>query len=253
MSFAVWAEYAKSVLAASQSLRLVDSVHAWIAVPRTTPDIVVVVGPDPKRRRVSSVDFESSTSATTADPQRNVLSNVRKLDDLRIEYALAVARLTLTKSFPALSDQGIKRKQFLLCLFFFKKKKNFFSAVQLTSKEAIALLVQVGQFEPATLLATQIDDGLDIIFENIIKKCIHSALDSSVSAALADSDNALLSDGANAVIASDRWWHILKRYIESFDTRATHFRYREMTARLVLSSGMTMQLPLWITEFYLVQ
>lgn len=132
---------ARAYLAAVNALSLVNPDNAWVVLP-VTPESTANIR---KRRKLTSFIPESEFNN-----ESKTLEIVR-LNDIRNDYTLVLARLQLAQQFPELTHANLS----------------------MAPEDIIALFVQRGLFSIAISTARILDVDMTGIFINIASRCLH--------------------------------------------------------------------------------
>ncbi|KAJ2705912.1 hypothetical protein H4R19_005064, partial [Coemansia spiralis] len=224
-------EQGQALLACVNGLSIVDRQYTWVVVGRQTgaaADEAAAGLPDGgakrKRRRIAIGRFDASSSSQGQD------IDIVELADVRREYALCMARITLGASFPEL----------------------FSRSVLLEPEDAVALYVKLGMYDSALALAKAFELKLDYIFLSLAQRCLELSAAQSARVQQEQTPEAFwenrgVQDAAGT--PSERAWRLLQCYLdlEEEPGACSQPRYRLLVADAVLRSEHDVLLAPWLS------
>ncbi|KAJ3210408.1 hypothetical protein HDU82_008167 [Entophlyctis luteolus] len=220
-------EQARSYLASINSLSLVQVEYQWLLYELSLDDTFSSDFVTRKRRRVSLLSndpgYGNEPNGRALAPKKQEIIH---LDDIRKEYALALAKLSLAERYNDLA----------------------MSSNLPDPNMAVYLLSREGKFDQALRLAKIFDESLiEGIFGDFGSRCV-----------LLCSENARSVDGKplieNAPVdwegsAGEKAWMALQIRLEEFkDNEPAIASYRKAIARKCLETSVDYDLPLWLVE-----
>eukprot|EP00698_Gefionella_okellyi_P000165 TRINITY_DN10148_c0_g1_i1.p1 TRINITY_DN10148_c0_g1~~TRINITY_DN10148_c0_g1_i1.p1 ORF type:complete len:1408 (-),score=347.38 TRINITY_DN10148_c0_g1_i1:70-4293(-) len=145
-----------ALLAALNAFRLIDSKHAWVLLPASSPLVTAH-----KRK------LDGATPEPTGQQQMVVL----ELPDMEKQLYLASARVRLVTHDSAYEDAG---------------------ALLASERDTLSLLLQAGLFDTAFSLAHICDMDMQLVFEHLTRRCLQ--LEYDIKAKLVLEDDVLVRD-----------------------------------------------------------
>ncbi|KAJ1799176.1 hypothetical protein LPJ59_002014, partial [Coemansia sp. RSA 2399] len=224
------AEQAQALLACINGLGLVDKRYAWVVVSRQRGDASATPGDGKrKRRRIAIGRYDAAASSQSQD------IDIVELADIRHEYMLCTARLTLGSTFQELLSRNLL----------------------LEPEDLVALYVRLGMYDSAMALAKEFGLKLDDVFRVLVRKCLEL---SSTGASARKTQHEHIPEAfwrnravQNAVgTSSERAWRLLQHYLDREEPDENHDqRYRLLVAEAVLSAETDADLAPWLTSLLL--
>ncbi|KAJ2400089.1 hypothetical protein GGI23_002253, partial [Coemansia sp. RSA 2559] len=224
------AEQAQALLACINGLGLVDKRYAWVVVGRQRGDASATPGDGKrKRRRIAIGRYDAAPSSQSQD------IDIVELADIRHEYMLCTARLTLGATFQELLSRNLL----------------------LEPEDLVALYVRLGMYDSAMALAKEFGLKLDDVFRVLVRKCLEL---SSTGASARKTQHEHIPEAfwrnravQNAVgTSSERAWRLLQHYLDREEPDENHDqRYRLLVAEAVLSAETDADLAPWLTSLLL--
>ncbi|KAJ1668349.1 hypothetical protein IW140_000347 [Coemansia sp. RSA 1813] len=230
-------EQAQALLACINGLSLVDKQYAWVVVGRQhgssggacdTPSPGLRTPGDSntkrKRRRIAISRYGSSTSSQCQD------IDIIELSDIRREYMLCTARITLGATFQELFSRNLL----------------------LEPEDLVALYVKTGMYDSAMTFAKEFGLKLDYVFRALVQKCLElSSVGGSAKTQHEHIPEAFWKNHAvqNVVgTSSERAWRLLQHYLDQEEPDETHDQnYRLLVADAVLGAETDAELAPWLT------
>ncbi|KAH6587921.1 hypothetical protein BASA50_011013 [Batrachochytrium salamandrivorans] len=219
---AIVAEQAQSLLAAMNSLTLVNMEHAWISVPFS------MAGPVDRSSRsgispeidIDDMAFSAHATATDGFVQSDIdtLVHVIESEDIRKQYYLALAKLHLHARFPHIVQ----------------------NTLSLQPGDAISMYCQAGLFDSAFSLAILFGMSLDRIFIAIVDR-LGMAVD-------ADEPDDLDEEGGGAFGGVCTRWGKLRHVLDRYDARTNGFSLHLVVINAVLKRDRREALPRWLIQ-----
>ncbi|KAJ1729776.1 hypothetical protein LPJ61_003358, partial [Coemansia biformis] len=228
-------EQGQALLACVNGLSIVDRQYAWVVVGRqsgTTDGAEAAAddaaGPDGvakrKRRRIAVGRYDASSSSQGQD------IDIVELEDVRREYALCMARITLGASFQELFSRG----------------------VLLEPEDAVALYVKLGRYDSALTFAKTFGLKLDYIFSSLVQQCLELAAAKSAKTQQEQTPEAFWENRGVQEAAgtpSERAWRLLQYYLDLEEPDASSQpRHRLLVADAVLRSEYDAPLAPWLSS-----
>ncbi|PIA19582.1 hypothetical protein COEREDRAFT_68314 [Coemansia reversa NRRL 1564] len=227
----------QALLACINGLSIVDRQYAWVVVGRqqgaaTDGADSGLSGPGDssakrKRRRIAIGRYDTSSSSQGQD------IDIVELEDVRREYALCMARITLGTTFQELFSRN----------------------VLLEPEDAIALYVKLGMYDNALTFAKTFALKLDYIFTSLVQQCLELSAANSAKTQQEQTPEAFwenqgVRDAAGT--PSERAWRLLQYYLdleESSETSTLH--HRLLVADTILKAEYDAALPPWLSSLLL--
>ncbi|KAJ1818307.1 hypothetical protein LPJ75_001481, partial [Coemansia sp. RSA 2598] len=226
----------QALLACISGLSLVDRQSAWVVVGRQSGDLVAEESADKnasikhKRRRIAIGRYDTSAAAQQEAQDIDIVD----LADIRREYALCMARVTLGTTFSELFARNL--------LF--------------EPEDAVALYVKTCNYDGAFSLAKAFGLKLDGIFTALVQKGIQL---SSISASRKIKDKSIPEAfWKNAGLPStgqpsERIWGLLRSYLDVEEPAegGGDLRYRLLVAQEILQAEYDSPLAPWLSAHLL--
>ncbi len=203
----------QAFLAAANALALVEKRHAWVAV------VAPEEGEARSKRRKLAYHIPEPEYQPATRP-----AEVVELEDVRREYAIALARLHLAAKFPE-----VERTSF-----------------GLDGEAVVALHAQVAEFDRAFAAARTLGVDMAALFGAVTERCVGLALQPAATQDVewvASNDEAATWEGSLASKA----WKLLERHLERHDDAA--FRYRRVVLERSLDLNPAGKVPTFLTDF----
>ncbi|TIA99298.1 hypothetical protein E3P96_02943 [Wallemia ichthyophaga] len=188
---------ARAYLSAVNSLSLVNPKNAWVVLP-VTPESVSNIR---KRRRLTTHIPESEFNN-----ESKTLEIVR-IEDIRHDYTLVLARLQLAQEFPELTHANLS----------------------MAPEDIVALFTQRGLFSVAIATARTLDVDMTGIFTNLSSRCLQLSKLGEYADESDVGEWILLDESASSWHGSvaERAWNYLRGSLEKHDKlERTHGKYR---------------------------
>ncbi|KAJ2805385.1 hypothetical protein H4R20_002110 [Coemansia guatemalensis] len=228
----------QALLACINGLSIVDKQYAWVVVGRqqgATADSAEPGLPGlgdssakRKRRRIAIGRYDTSSNSQGQD------IDIVELEDVRREYALCMARITLGTTFQELFSRN----------------------VLLEPEDAIALYVKLGMYDNALTFAKTFALKLDYIFTSLVQRCLELSAAKSTKAQQEQTPEAFWENQGVREAAgtpSERAWRLLQYYLdleESSDGTST-LHHRLLVADTILKAEYDAALPPWLSSLLL--
>ncbi|KAJ2157215.1 hypothetical protein GGF46_004660 [Coemansia sp. RSA 552] len=242
-------EQGQALLACVNGLSIVDRQYAWVVVGRVqqqqqqqqqgeadSSETVLGDGSSKrKRRRIAIGRYDATSSGQGQD------IDIVELEDVRREYALCMARITLGTTFQELFSRN----------------------VLLEPEDAIALYVKLGMYDNALSLARTFDLKLDYIFTSLTQKCLELSAISSAKTHREQTPEAFwenqgIQQTAAAGTPGERAWRLLQYYldlVEDGESKSSEgkgsLHYRLLVADAVLKAEYDAVLAPWLSSLLL--
>ncbi|KZT55332.1 hypothetical protein CALCODRAFT_484882 [Calocera cornea HHB12733] len=208
---------AQSYLAAINCLSLVEPRNAWVVSTRAERDPT------------------ASTSTTHHIPPELFAFGTQereltRLEDIRREYALSLARLELL---PYLDELGT-------------------SGISLSPEDAVAAFAQFGLYDSAFTAAASLQVSMDGLFKDLARKCAsipsYSGMDAMDVAPWleAASERTAYWDGT----VSEKAWRYLRESLNRYDQAGTGYRYHKDVLEAILNYNRHNRIPNWLSKFF---
>ncbi|KAJ1965275.1 hypothetical protein GGI12_000879 [Dipsacomyces acuminosporus] len=223
-------EQGQALLACINGLSLVDKQYAWVVVGRSQG---MAGGSDAganakrKRRRIAIGRYDASSAGQGQD------IDIIELADVRREYTLCMARITLGTTFQELFSRNIL----------------------LEPEDVIALFVKIGMYDSALSFAKAFDLRLDYIFTTLTQKCLELSATKSVKAQREQTQEAFWENTCmqeSTGTPAERAWRLLQYYLDLEDGAdgqdASSQQYRLAAAEIVLRAEGDAALPPWLSS-----
>ncbi|KAJ2332341.1 hypothetical protein GGI00_002829, partial [Coemansia sp. RSA 2681] len=227
-------EQGQALLACVNGLSLVDAQYAWVVVGRQQSAAEGVEAADVgdgcirrKRRRIAIGRYDTSSSSQGQD------IDIVELADVRREYTLCMARITLGATFQELFSRN----------------------VLLEPEDVVALYVKTGMYDNALSFAKAFGLRLDYMLTTLAKKCLelsatHSAKVQREQTPDAFWDNAGICECTGT--PSERAWRLLRHYLDLEEpTEQSDQRYRLLVADTILGAECDSVLAPWLSSLLL--
>ncbi|KAJ2100212.1 hypothetical protein GGI09_002385 [Coemansia sp. S100] len=229
-------EQGQALLACVNGLSLVDAQYAWVVVGRQqgAADSIEVADADDsyirrKRRRIAIGRYDSSSSSQGQD------IDIVELADVRREYTLCMARITLGTTF----------------------QEMFSRNVLLEPEDVVALYVKTGMYDSALSFAKAFGLKLDYILTTLAKKCLELSVTQSAKAQREQTPDAFWSNVGirdSAGTPSERAWRLLRYYLDLEEpTEKNDQRYRLLVADTILGAENDSVLAPWLSSLLLLR
>ncbi|KAJ2559530.1 hypothetical protein EV175_000288 [Coemansia sp. RSA 1933] len=222
----------QALLACIGALDLVDSRYAWVVVGRQrgADDSSPRGGAPSKRRRIAIGRYDTKAVASQD-------IDIVGVADVRREYALCSARLTLGATFQELFARNLL----------------------LEPDDLVALHVRLGMYDAAIALARAFSLPLDAVFRALTHKCLElSAVGANTGGRRLQHEHVPEAFWRNRGVLdvvgtpSERAWRLLQHYLAREEPDETHDqRYRLLVAEAVLSADADAELAPWLTVLLL--
>ncbi|PWN52428.1 hypothetical protein IE53DRAFT_367230 [Violaceomyces palustris] len=252
---------AQSYLASINALSLVKPANAWFADAADSPSSQDVYP--------SFSDADASDSSARRPTGKGRLTNyipdsqfqagareikIVRLEDVRKEYRLVLARLELVGRYPELAN----------------------ATSTLKPLDAVLLFVNTDRFDEAFSTAKALDVDMTDIFQSLTSKCValskaralrkseakdseplHPEVDELRDADedMEEPEAAFLNLSEKCATwkgpASERAWRYLRMYLEMFDHSSTGWRYRQAVLDRALALGHSSSLPEWLSKWFM--
>ncbi|KAL1924308.1 uncharacterized protein VTP21DRAFT_7343 [Calcarisporiella thermophila] len=221
----VVAEQAKALLAAINSLAMVDDPYGWIVIPKGNAE-GEKEGELERKRKTFNLDATTEGEKSSTANKRHL--DIAQREDLQREYMLALARLQLVQKYPNLRNTGA-----------------------LTAEESVSLYTQAGLYDYAISTALAFSVDLRGVFESLVVRCVRlAAAEKSNRPLEAEEDWLFANEIVMAGTASQRAWKLLQGLLEQYDTQETNYRYRACVLEKLLSTDPNSKIPAWLSAFY---
>ncbi|KAJ2743509.1 hypothetical protein GGI20_003694 [Coemansia sp. BCRC 34301] len=226
-------EQGQALLACVNGLSLVDAQYAWVVVGRhgATDGVEAADAGDGcvrrKRRRIAIGRYDTSSSSQGQD------IDIVELADVRREYTLCMARITLGATFQELFSRN----------------------VLLEPEDAVALYVKTGMYDKALSFAKIFGLKLDYILTTLAKKCLELSAAQSAKVQREQTpdafwDNAGIRESTGS--PSERAWRLLRHYLDLEEpTEQNGQRYRLLVADAILGAECDSVLAPWLSSLLL--
>ncbi|KAG9016926.1 hypothetical protein FRB93_009456 [Tulasnella sp. JGI-2019a] len=221
---------ARCYLAAVNALSLVDPKNAWVPLP-AEEDAAPQPSGSGSSRKVHRKRRKLLCSYLTHDDLSKGVGQeleVVELSDIRQEYMLVLARLSLAARYP---DHDIGK--FLI------------GPVDIVSR-----YIQNGAFDEAIGAARSLDVSMTAIFENLTSRCLE--LSRMRGTDIEQEAPWLLFDGIRSCEGTPvtRAWRYLQESLERNDTVDTDFECRKVVLKRILDEDREFRLPGWLIQFF---
>ncbi|KAJ2890007.1 hypothetical protein IWW38_004369, partial [Coemansia aciculifera] len=227
-------EQAQALLACVNGLSLVDAQHACVVFGRQQNAGDSVDAADAsdnyvgrKRRRIAIGRYDTSSSGQGQD------IDIVELVDVRREYALCMARITLGATFLELFSHN----------------------ASLEPEDAIALYVKIGMYDNALSFAKTFGLKLDYMLTTLAQKCLELSATESASVQREQTPEAFWDNEAireSTGTPSERGWRLLRHYLDSEEpTEQSSQRYRLLVADTILGAKCDSVLAPWLSSLLL--
>ncbi|KAJ1885583.1 hypothetical protein LPJ66_010047, partial [Kickxella alabastrina] len=209
----------QALLACINGLTLVDTQSAWV-ITGASSDVDSDSAPSPKRKRIAIGRF---------DPERAQNIDIVELADVRREYAMCMARITLGVVFAELLDRS----------------------VLLEPQDIVDLHVKTANYDAAFTFARSFELSVACVFEDIVRRCVQiSALSEDEGEEVVPQalwrNSGMPSAGGGT--PGEQCWRMLQYYLDKEEAQSAECRYRLMVAECVLKSELCdYALAPWIT------
>ncbi|KAJ2344746.1 hypothetical protein IWW50_005841, partial [Coemansia erecta] len=213
-------EQGQALLACLNGLTIVDRQYAWVVVSHEN-NAEDADASKRKRRRIAIGRYDASIG------QGHDIDIV-ELADVRREYTLCMARLTLAHSFAELFSRNIL----------------------LEPEDAVALYVKLGMYDASIAFARTFALKLDSIFRSLVQRCVE--LSSSRSLVQREQtpeafwENAGIQQVAGTL--GERAWRLLQHYLSADVLPGDTMRYQLLVAEEILTIDSDMPLPPWLSS-----
>ncbi|KAJ2029445.1 hypothetical protein IWW57_001715 [Coemansia sp. S610] len=230
----ILAEQGQALLACVNGLSLVDAQYAWVVVGRRQGATDGTEAADEgdgcirrKRRRIAIGRYDSSSSSQGQD------IDIVELADVRREYALCMARITLGETFQELYARN----------------------VLLEPEDVVALYVKTGMYDSALSFAKAFGLKLDYMFTTLAKKCLELSSTQSAKAQREQTPDAFWENVGvrdSTGTPSERAWRLLRYYLDLEEpTEKDDQRYRLLVADTILGAESDSVLAPWLSSLLL--
>ncbi|KAJ2174266.1 hypothetical protein GGH16_001396 [Coemansia sp. RSA 560] len=206
-------EQGQALLACVNGLTIVDREYAWVVVSHQSDDDNASEASTCKRRRIAIGRYDASV-------KQGQDIDIVELEQVRREYTLCMARLTLGSSFSELFSRNIL----------------------LEPEDAIALFVKLGMYDAAISFARVFALKLDTIF-----KCVEmSSRVQQEQMPEAFWENVGVQHTAGS--PGDRAWRLLQCYLGAEEAKDSTMRYRLLVADEILNANCDLPLSPWLSS-----
>ncbi|KAJ2727064.1 hypothetical protein GGI07_000182 [Coemansia sp. Benny D115] len=236
----ILAEQGQALLACINGLSLVDQQYAWVIVGRqpggspeaATEDEADLVASgsgsessSSKRRRIAIDRYDVVAAGQPKESQDIV---VVELADIRREYALIMARITLGTTFSELFSRN----------------------VLLEPEDVVALYLKTAQYDRAMSISRMFELKLDTVFAALVNKCVQLSKIRDVAEGEELVPEAFYSNtglpGSGPLV--ERCWRLLQYHLDAEEPSAgSSTRYRLLVAEAVLKAEYDSPLAPWIS------
>ncbi|KAJ2840744.1 hypothetical protein FBU31_000163 [Coemansia sp. 'formosensis'] len=227
----ILAEQGQALLACVNGLSLVDAQYAWVVVGRQQggADGMEAAETDDgyirrKRRRIAIGRYDSSSNSQGQD------IDIVELADVRREYTLCMARITLGETFQELYSRN----------------------VLLEPEDVIALYVKTGMYDNALSFAKVFGLKLDYMLTTLAKKCLELSVTQSAKAQREQTPDAFWENigvRESTGTPSERAWRLLRYYLDLEEpTEKNDQRYRLLVADTILGAESDSVLAPWLSS-----
>ncbi|KAI8325962.1 hypothetical protein GQ54DRAFT_160739 [Martensiomyces pterosporus] len=220
-------EQGQALLSCINGLSLVDKQYAWVVVGRNQN----IAGSSDagcstkrKRRRIAIGRYDASSASQGQD------IDIVELADVRREYTLCMARITLGTTFQELFSRN----------------------VLLEPEDVIALFVKTGMYDSAVAFAKRFELRLDYIFTTLAQKCLELSATKSAKTQREQTqeafwENACMQESTGT--PAERAWRLLQYYLDLDDAeRQGSQQYRLVVAEIILKAEGDAVLPPWLSS-----
>ncbi|KAJ2444411.1 hypothetical protein IWW46_002036 [Coemansia sp. RSA 2440] len=211
-------EQGQALLACVNGLTIVDREYAWVVVSHQSDDDNASEASTCKRRRIAIGRYDASV-------KQGQDIDIVELEQVRREYTLCMARLTLGSSFSELFSRNIL----------------------LEPEDAIALFVKLGMYDAAISFARVFALKLDTIFKSLVQRCVEmSSRVQQEQMPEAFWENAGVQHTAGS--PGDRAWRLLQCYLGAEEAKDSTMRYRLLVADEILNANCDLPLSPWLSS-----
>ncbi|KAJ2503469.1 hypothetical protein GGH96_000259 [Coemansia sp. RSA 1972] len=209
-------EQGQALLACVNGLTIVDREYAWVVVSHQSDD--AGEASTRKRRRIAIGRYDASV-------RQGQDIDIVELEQVRREYTLCMARLTLGSSFSELFSRN----------------------VLLEPEDAIALYVKLGMYDAAISFARVFALQLDTIFKSLVQRCVEmSSKVQQEHMPEAFWDNIGVQHTAGS--PGDRAWRLLQYYLSAEEAKDSSMHYRLLVADEILNANCDLPLSPWLSS-----
>ncbi|KAJ2587738.1 hypothetical protein IWW49_003328, partial [Coemansia sp. RSA 1797] len=211
-------EQGQALLACVNGLTIVDREYAWVVVSHQSDDDNASEASTCKRRRIAIGRYDASV-------KQGQDIDIVELEQVRREYTLCMARLTLGSSFSELFSRNIL----------------------LEPEDAIALFVKLGMYDAAISFARVFALKLDTIFKSLVQRCVEmSSRVQQEQMPEAFWENVGVQHTAGS--PGDRAWRLLQCYLGAEEAKDSTMRYRLLVADEILNANCDLPLSPWLSS-----
>ncbi|KAJ1940015.1 hypothetical protein EC988_007156, partial [Linderina pennispora] len=195
---------------------LVDKQYAWVVIGHDGGS-GAASGNSRKRRCIAVGRYDAGTKGDGID--------IVEIDDIRREYALCMARITLGAHFGDLFSRD----------------------VAMEPEDAVALFVKAGMYDSAVTFVNTVGLRLDFVLTSLTMKCLEL---SSIGSAAGQREATQEAFWENERIAetsgtpAERAWHLLQHYLDKHDSQPD----RLLVAETILKAEDDAELPPWLAS-----
>ncbi|KZP00045.1 hypothetical protein CALVIDRAFT_320407 [Calocera viscosa TUFC12733] len=208
---------AQAYLAAINCLSLVEPRNAWVVSTKADRD----------PSESSSVTHHIPARLFAPGTQERELT---RIEDIRREYALSLARLELL---PYLQELGT-------------------TGVSLSPEDAVAAFAQFGLYDSAFRAAASLQIDMSGLFKDLARKCAsipsYSGVDTMDVAPWLESASERVGywDGTVA----EKAWRYLRESLDRYDLPGTGYRYRKDVLAAILNYNRHNRIPNWLSKLF---
>ncbi|KAJ2306455.1 hypothetical protein IWW55_001446 [Coemansia sp. RSA 2706] len=225
-------EQGQALLACVNGLTIVDRQYAWVVVSHQQDGEsdagLADAGTKRKRRRIAIGRYDASSAGEGQD------IDIVELEDVRREYALCMARITLGTTFSELFSRNIL----------------------LEPEDAIALFVKLGMYDSAITFAKTFALKLDRIFTSLVQRCLELSAIKSDQAQRDQTPEAFWENAGIQQVTgtpAERAWRLLQYYLDLEESLDSALHYRLLVAEVVLKTDYDTTLAPWLAAPLLLQ